>query len=162
MGVWEDLKTKDLEVTNYFYNPNIYPESEYKKRLENLKIAAKGKTAGVIVGEYNPERHSKAIVGHEDDFPGRCPYCYRLRLEQTAKYASEHGYDAFSTTLLVSPYQQHGILRQIGEDIGEKYSIRFYYADWRPHFRAGQDEARFIPIYRQKYCGCKYSLHPQK
>jgi len=162
LGVWEDLKTRDLEITSYYYNPNIYPEAEHNKRLENLRIAASGKTKEVIAATYEPEKHAQAILGKENDFPGRCPECYRLRLMTTAKYASEHDYDAFSTTLLVSPYQNHGALKEIGEDIGKEFNVKFYYFDWRPYFRKGQDEAKFIPIYRQKYCGCKYSLPGDK
>lgn len=162
LGVWEDLKDKDLEVTNFFYNPNIYPEDEYLKRLEGLQMAASGKSEGVVVGVYESEKHAEAIKGKEDMFPTRCLDCYRLRLQKTAEYAKEHGFDSFSTTLLVSPYQQHEALKQIGEELGATYGIDFYYVDWRPFFRAGQEEAKIIPIYRQKYCGCKYSIKLSK
>jgi epoxyqueuosine reductase len=162
LGVWEDLKTKQIEVVNYYFNPNIYPEDEYSRRLEGLQTAAKGKSSSVIIAEYEPKRYLVAVKGFENDFPNRCTYCYKLRLEETAKYAKEHSYDAFSTTLLVSPYQQHAILKQLGEEIGARYGIDFYYTDWRPFFRKGQDEARFIPIYRQKYCGCKFSFQSRK
>jgi len=162
LGTWQDLKDSDFEITNYYFNPNIYPESEHQKRLVALRLAAAGKTAGVIVIEYEPELHAEAIAGHEDDFPGRCTHCYKIRLEKTAEYAKEHGFDAFSTTLLVSPYQQHDVLRKLGEATAAKFGVRFHYVDWRSYYREGQNEARFIPIYRQKYCGCKYSLHPQK
>lgn len=162
LGVWEDLKTKNLEITNYYYNPNIYPEDEYYKRLENLQIAATDKSEGVVTSEYEPEKYAEAISGHENDFPGRCTYCYQLRLTKTAEYAKEHGFDAFSTTLLVSPYQQHGVLKRLGKEIAKEFGLNFYYTDWRLHYRVGQNEAKIIPIYRQKYCGCKYSLHPQK
>jgi predicted adenine nucleotide alpha hydrolase (AANH) superfamily ATPase len=162
LGVWEDLQDKNLEITNYYYNPNIYPENEYKKRLENLKIATCGKTNGVIEAEYKPAEHAKMVVGHENDFPGRCVHCYRLRLEKTAKFAKENGFDAFSTTLLVSPYQQHEVLKQTGEELAKQFGVKFYYKDFRPYYRPGQEMAKIIPIYRQKYCGCKYSLHPQK
>jgi len=158
LGVWEDPKLRDLEVTNFYFNPNIYPESEYQKRLENLRIAASGKTAGVVVGEYRPKDYDSAVSGYENAFPERCVYCYQIRLEQAALYAKANGFDAFSTTLLVSPYQQHESLKALGEEIAKAIGIEFYYSDWRPYFRKGQDEARFIPIYRQKYCGCKHSL----
>lgn len=162
LGVWENLKDKDIDVTNYFYNPNIYPEEEYVKRLKNLKIAIQGKTKGVTEAGYKPAEHAEAIVGCENDFPGRCVHCYRLRLEKTAKYAKENGFDAFSTTLLVSPYQQHEALKQIGEELAKEFGVKFYYKDFRSYYRAGQNEAKIIPIYRQKYCGCKYSIDQQK
>ena len=157
LGVWEDLGQKEIEVTNYFFNPNIYPEAEYKERLRSLKIAAKNRSA-VIEGPYEPAKHDAAILGKESDFPGRCLGCYRLRMEETATYARENGYDAFSTTLLVSPYQQHDDLKKICEEVSNQTGITFYYSDWRPHFRTGQNMARELDIYRQKYCGCKYSL----
>lgn len=157
LGVWEDLKTSDFEVTNYFYNPNIQPDAEYKLRLENLKKAIEEKTTGLIIEEYDKDEHLEAIKGHENDFPERCIYCYLLRLNQTVKKAKELGFDAFSTTLLVSPYQKHEELAMIGKQIGEKYGIQFYYYDWRPFFRDGQNKARELDLYRQKYCGCIFS-----
>lgn len=163
LGVWEDLKSKDLVVTNYFYNPNIYPEAEYAKRLDNLQKAIIGKTEGLVIDNYDPNKYETMVLGLDSRLRGndggeRCLGCYRLRLESAARYAKEHGFDAFSTTLLVSPYQQHEALKQICEEVSEAIGIKFYYTDWRPFFRKGQDEAKIIPIYRQKYCGCKYSL----
>ena len=84
-------------------------------------------------------------------------YCYRIRLEQAAKYAKENGYDAFTTTLLVSPYQDHETLQKVGEEMAEKYDIEFLYRDFRPGFREGQNEARELGLYMQKYCGCVFS-----
>ena len=162
LGVWEELGSKKHKVTNYFYNPNIYPKEEYTRRLEGLKIAVASKTMGIVEAEYDPKSHAEVILGHEDKFPGRCLLCYRLRLEMAAAYAKEHDFDAFSTTLLVSPYQQHDELKRIGEEIAAIYGVDFYYTDWRPYFRKGQVKAKFIPIYRQKYCGCKHSLQPKK
>lgn len=159
LGVWQDLQIADFEVTNYFYNPNIQPESEYKLRLENLKKAAGGKTKGIIEENYNAAEHLDAIKGHENEFSERCIYCYILRLNQTAKKAKELGFDAFSTTLLISPYQKHEELALVGRKIGEKYGVEFYYRDWRPYFREGQNVAREMELYRQKYCGCIFSLH---
>lgn len=93
-----------------------------------------------------------------DDLENRCvKYCYRVRLEQTARYAKEHGYDTFSTTLLISPYQNHNALKKIGEEMAEKYGLNFLYRDFRPGFREGQAEARELGLYMQKYCGCVFS-----
>lgn len=175
LGVCEDLKQKDLEVTIYFYNPNIYPEAEHAKRLENLRAAAKVKKIKVMVDEYDAGSYDKMVEGLGSWLPSslhsfgrtsatrndngeRCLGCYKLRLEKTAHYAKEHGFDAFSSTLLVSPYQQHDALKAIGEEIADKSGIKFYYTDWRPFFREGQNEARTLDLYRQKYCGCEHSL----
>ena len=88
----------------------------------------------------------------------RCQdYCYPVRLEQTAKYAKENGYEAFSTTLLVSPYQKHEELKNIGEQIAKKYGLQFLYRDFRTGFREGQAKARELGMYMQKYCGCIFS-----
>jgi predicted adenine nucleotide alpha hydrolase (AANH) superfamily ATPase len=157
LGTWEDLKDSSLQVTNYFYNPNIQPNEEYRKRLDNFKKAAQGKTELIIEEAYDQKEHKKAISGLEDKFLQRCVKCYELRLEKTAKKASEEGYDYFSTTLLVSPYQQHETLKEIGENLGKKYSVNFYYRDFRPHYREGQEAAKKGDIYRQRYCGCLYS-----
>ena len=88
----------------------------------------------------------------------RCQdYCYKIRLEQTAKYAKENGYDAFSTTLLISPYQKHEELKELGQQIAKKYGLQFLYKDFRIGFREGQAKARELGMYMQKYCGCIFS-----
>ena len=88
----------------------------------------------------------------------RCKnYCYKVRLEQTAKYAKENGYDAFTTTLLVSPYQNHEVLTEIAKEMAKKYNIEFLYRDFRVGFRVGQAKARELGLYMQKYCGCVFS-----
>ena len=84
-------------------------------------------------------------------------YCYYVRLEQTAKYAKENGYTAFSTTLLVSPYQNHDALVEVAKMMAKKYDIEFLYRDFRVGFREGQAKARELGLYMQKYCGCIFS-----
>lgn len=158
LGVFEGIKDKDFEITNFFYNPNIYPKEEYQKRKENLSKVVGEKGTEFLEGEYDPDEYDKSVSGLELAFPKRCESCYKLRLEKTAEVAKQNGFDLFSTTLLVSPYQQHAKLREIGEELALKYNIEFYYQDFRLHFREGQNLARDHEIYRQKYCGCKYSL----
>ena len=87
----------------------------------------------------------------------RCGICYAMRLETAAAYAAAHGFESFSTTLLVSPYQRHDLIRQIGESIGRKYGITFLYRDFRVRFHEGQQRAREAGLYLQKYCGCVFS-----
>lgn len=146
----------DFEITSYFYNPNIQPEEEYFLRLANLKKAINGKSKNILVGKYQPEEHQIAIA-KDDSFPVRCGECYKLRLEKTAQTAKMNGFKIFSTTLLVSPYQQHQRLKEIGEQITENYGLEFYYEDFRKNYREGQNLAREMGIYRQKYCGCLLS-----
>ena len=87
----------------------------------------------------------------------RCGYCYQSRLLATADFALAHGFERFSTTLLISPYQHHQLIREIGERIAAERGLEFVYLDLRPGFRAGQEAAREMGLYMQKYCGCIYS-----
>ena len=102
-----------------------------------------------------------------DDINGRCEKCYAERVWQTARKAKAEGYDAFSTTLLVSPYQKHERIKAIAMEASEALGIPFHYIDPRPHFREGNREAREMGLYMQKYCGCIFSeedryLKPKK
>ena len=76
---------------------------------------------------------------------------------EAVKYAADHGYDAFTSSLLISPYQNHELLKAVGETMGKKYGVEFYYRDFRPGFREGQAKAREMGLYMQKYCGCIFS-----
>ncbi|MEG2351563.1 MAG: epoxyqueuosine reductase QueH [Bacilli bacterium] len=105
-------------------------------------------TASHIQNDFN-----KVINNVEN----RCGFCYLMRLEKAAKYAKENGFDAFSTTLLISPYQNHELLKNTALIIEKKYGIKFLYRDFRPGFRQGQNKAREIGLYMQKYCGCIFS-----
>lgn len=152
----EELRTEKIEPTVYWYNPNIHPYKEYEARRECLKEYTKLiNIQAIFEEEYGLKEFCKNTIS---DLGNRCSnYCYRVRLEQTAKYAKENGYDSFSTTLLVSPYQKHEILKQIGEEIAKKYGIDFVYRDFRIGFREGQNKARELGLYMQKYCGCIFS-----
>lgn len=156
-GVWEDLKNQNFEVTNFFYNPNIYPDVEYQKRFENFKKAITGKTNSFIQEIYVPQEYKKAILGFKEK-PGRCLRCYFLRLSKTAEVAKQNNFDFFSTTLLVSPYQNREAIIRIGQNLSRKLKIGFLDFDWRTFFRTGQKLAKEKNLYRQKYCGCYYSL----
>lgn len=95
-----------------------------------------------------------SVVG---DIDGRCSHCYDCRLEETARHASENGFTAFSTTLLISPYQNHELIISTAEQKAKKYGVEFLYRDFRPNFREGQRRAREKGLYMQKYCGCIFS-----
>ena len=150
------LKELNIELDAYWYNPNIHPYMEYKQRRDTLVSYTESIGIKAIVNEnYGLVEFTKSVIG---DLENRCQnYCYRVRLEETAKFAKENGYDAFSTTLLISPYQKHDLLKQIGEEMAEKYGIPFFYEDFRPGFRQGQAKARELGLYMQKYCGCVFS-----
>ena len=152
----EELRKENIEPTVYWYNPNIHPYMEYKARRDTLKEYTKMINIDAIFEEeYGLRDFCKNVIG---DLENRCKnYCYKVRLEQTAKYAKEQGYDAISTTLLISPYQKHDILKGQGEEIAKKYGLDFLYRDFRPYFREGQQKARDLGLYMQKYCGCVFS-----
>ena len=147
----KSLRNENIEPTVYWYNPNIHPYTEYKARRDTLKEYTKSiDVQAIFEEEYGLKDFIKNTV---NDVENRCQnYCYKVRLEKTAKYAKDNGYDTFSTTLLVSPYQNHELLKQIGEEIAKKYGIKFLYRDFRVGFREGQAEARSLGLYMQKYC----------
>ena len=152
----KSLREEGIEPTVYWFNPNIHPYMEYKARRDTLKEYTKSIGINAIFDEnYGLRDFCKNVV---NDLENRCvKYCYRIRLEQTAKYAKENGYDTFSTTLLISPYQNHEALKNIGQEMADKYGLTFLYRDFRPGFREGQAEARELGLYMQKYCGCVFS-----
>ncbi len=149
------LREEGLSVTGFWYNPNIHPYTEYQARKHTLEAYAKEIGMKLIVGgTYDLRPFLTAVIG---DIDGRCAYCYRCRMEETARYAAENGYDSFTTSLLVSPYQRHELIRATAEEAGEQYGVRFLYRDFRPLFQEGQAFAREHGFYMQKYCGCIFS-----
>ena len=157
----ETLRKEGIEPTVYWFNPNIHPYMEYKQRRDCLKEYTRNIEIEAIFEEnYGLKDFCKNVV---QDLENRCQkYCYPVRLEQTAKYAKENGYDSFSTTLLISPYQNHEMLIKVGEEMAKKYGLKFLYRDFRAGFREGQEKARELGLYRQKYCGCVFSEEMSK
>lgn len=150
------LRSKEIEPTIFWYNPNIHPFMEYKARRDTLKQYTEIiNIEAIFKEEYGLREFCKNVI---DDLENRCvDYCYRIRLEETAKYAKENGFDTFTTTLLISPYQNHEKIKEIGEELAKKYNINFLYEDFRIGFRQGQAKARELGLYMQKYCGCIFS-----
>lgn len=149
------LAKKGIEFEGLFYNPNIHPIKEFKKRKENVEKLSKIKNINVHYIEEFKQETWENFKGEEKE---RCNMCYSTRLEEAARYASENGFDAFTTTLLVSPYQKHDLIKELGEKLAQKYGVAFYYEDFRPGFRKGQQQAKDMELYRQKYCGCIISF----
>jgi len=143
-------------VRGYFYNPNIHPFSEYKNRKQAVMDFSHKHNLEMIHPEYNPAEFFQA-VNLKEDKPERCSICWSLRLQRTAQAAKEMGCRYFSTTLLVSPYQDQELLKKIGQDIAKEKEGEFYYEDFRPGFKKAHEEAHTQGIYCQKYCGCIYS-----
>jgi predicted adenine nucleotide alpha hydrolase (AANH) superfamily ATPase len=144
IAVYEKLKGQDFDLTGFFYNPNIQPFEEYERRLLTLARYAATVELKVVYDKAEPQHLAASS----------CYDCYRTRLQATAQKAVELGYGLFSTTLLISPYQQHDLIKQLGEGIGSEFGVKFFYQDFRPLFRAGQKRAREMKLYMQKYCGC--------
>jgi len=152
----ESLRNEGIEPTLYWYNPNIHPYTEYKTRRDTLKEYTESiDIKAIFEEEYGLKEFCKNVI---EDLKVRCSkYCYKIRLEQTVKYAKENGYDSFTSTLFVSPYQQHEKLKEICEELEKKYDINFVYRDFRVGFRDGQAKAKELGLYMQKYCGCIFS-----
>lgn len=149
------LREENLDVTGYWYNPNIHPYMEYRARRDALRNYSKLIDLPVIYkDEYGLDDFCKKVINNLKD---RCKICYADRLVVVAKYAKENGYDAFCTSLLYSPYQDHEALKEVCEKLSKAFDIKFYYYDFRPFYREGQEEAKKLGIYMQKYCGCIFS-----
>ena len=152
----DSLRNEEIEPVLYWFNPNIHPYIEYKTRKDTLIEYSKMINAELIINEnYGLKEFCRNVI---DDLDNRCQnYCYKVRLEETVKYAKENGYTAFTSTLFVSPYQKHNILKNICMELSKKYDIEFLYRDFRIGFRQGQEKARELGLYMQKYCGCVFS-----
>jgi len=151
------IAAEGITPTLFWYNPNIHPLAEYENRRDAFIVFAAAKNLKTeMLGEYG-EQVFLSGIGGETGAPGRCEKCYRMRLEQTAAYAAEKGFDAFSTSLLISPYQQHDVIRRVGEEAAARYGVAFLYRDFRPLYTQSRKQARALGLYMQKYCGCIFS-----
>ncbi|NTW05111.1 MAG: epoxyqueuosine reductase QueH [Peptococcaceae bacterium] len=146
---------QEFKVTGYFFNPNIHPYTEWKARRDCLDSYAKAIELEVVFDRgYLMEDFIRGAMKNESE---RCSFCYEVRLRSLAEFARDKGYGAVSSTLLVSPYQKHDLIRKIGEDISRELGIKFVYSDFRTGFREGEQLSKEIRMYRQKYCGCIFS-----
>ena len=152
----ELTENKTDSVVGFFYNPNIHPYTEYNLRKDSVEEYSKKTGLEVIFHKYDIENFFRQVSGHER-FRERCQVCWRMRLEETAGYAAKNNFNFFTTTLLVSPYQDQDAIRQIGSDISAHSGVNFIYKDFRSGFRASQEEAKKEALYRQRYCGCVFS-----
>ena len=155
-----------FEITIYYYNPNISEKTEFNKRLEEQKrivreLPTKYKV-DVIEGNFDNDRYEEIIKGLENEPEGgsRCYKCYKLRMEETAKMAKKLGYDYFTTTLSISPYKNANWINEIGEELEKEYDIKYLYADFKKKngYKRSIELSRIYNLYRQDYCGCKYSI----
>ena len=152
----DSLRKEGIEPTIYWYNPNIHPYSEYVARRDCLVEYTKAIGVNCIVeDEYGLDTFCKNVI---DNLKDRCTlYCYPLRIRKTFEYAKANGFDAVTTTLLYSIYQNHDFIKAYCEKLSEEYGIEFLYRDFRFGFWEGHDKAQEIGLYMQKYCGCVFS-----
>ena len=157
---------KTIKPVLYYYNPNIYPEAEYLKRLSELEKLARYFSLELISEPYDENEFLGAIAGFENEKEGgaRCPVCFRVRLEKTAARAKREGLAAFCTTLTVSPHKNAAIVNAIGEEVAAARNILWIPSDFKKrngYLRSCQ-MCRELDIYRQNYCGCRFSIAREK
>lgn len=153
---------KTIKPVLYYYNPNIYPEAEYLKRLSELEKLARHFSLELISEPYDENEFLGAIAGFENEKEGgaRCPVCFRVRLEKTAARAKREGVASFCTTLTVSPHKNAAIVNAIGEEVAAARNILWIPSDFKKrngYLRSCQ-MCRELDIYRQNYCGCRFSI----
>ncbi len=151
------LKDENYEITAFFYNPNIHPDVERKRRRDNAAALMDIYGISFLVDEAYMEDvwHAKAW---ESGYASRCEMCYSIRMLRVAQEAKNLGIPSFTTSLLVSPYQNHEAVIAAAQEAAKATGVTFVYRDYRPGYREGQKMAREHGLYRQKYCGCILSL----
>lgn len=157
--------SKYFEITDLYYNPNIFPEEEYIYRSNELRRLIDEMPAKIPVKyiscEYTPEDFNEIAKGREKEKEGgeRCFLCYRLRLEKTAQIAMENNFDYFTTTLSISPLKNAEKLNEIGREMSEKYGVKYLYSDFKKRngYKRSVELSKEYELYRQNFCGCVYS-----
>lgn len=153
-----------FDLTVLYYNPNTYPYEEYVKRLDTLKELIRKMNLDIEIMEigWDNENFDNVALGFETEKEGgkRCAECFKLRLGKTASIAKRDGFDYFCTTLSVSPYKNSNLLNKIGGDLERKYDVKYLYSDFKKKdgYKRSGELSRKFNLYRQDYCGCKYSL----
>lgn len=157
------LKDAGYDITVYFYNPNIYPEEEYQKRLNAQKNLCSYFGCKLEIGEYIPEQYYNAVKGleNEPEKGERCNKCFALRLEKTAEFAKQNNITTFTTSIVISPHKNFENISQIGQKIAEKYGLDYLPINFRKNngFLNTNNISKKLNLYRQNYCGCKFALN---
>jgi predicted adenine nucleotide alpha hydrolase (AANH) superfamily ATPase len=173
-------------ITVFYYNPNIYPQEEYNRRLSELKTFytkfAPAANVRVVEEVYNPEDFYNAIQIHEHperatepEKGERCRLCYKFRLQKAYEYAAAHKYDYYCTTLSISPFKDAEKINVLGTEIAKNQQVagnqsvpsdqsaspRWLPSDFKKHggFQRSLELSSEYGLYRQQYCGCIYSIH---
>jgi hypothetical protein len=168
------LKEENRNLAGFWFNPNIHPFEEYSLRLDSLKVLERRWLMDIhYVEDCSPDEYFRMFdmnvidaqevisgdsgIKEELQSPQRCRACYNLRLEKTAEEAVKRGFEAFSSTLLISPYQDFDQIVTLGRELAGRYGLSFYYKDFRPFFRDSVVLSKELGLYRQNYCGCIFS-----
>lgn len=159
-----------FEITVFYYNPNIFPENEYTKRiLEQQMLISDMKMkhpVSFLAGNYDRERFFEIAAGleHLKEGGDRCFKCYELRLEEAAKIAKEGEFDYFTTTLSISPMKNADKLNEIGTDIGKRYGVAYLQSDFKKKngYKRSIELSKIYGLYRQDYCGCEFSYRDRQ
>lgn len=163
--------SKYFEITVYYYNPNIYPSEEFEFRMEEQKRFISEfmnnnpdvNPIHFVAGEYESDRFYEVSKGLENEPERglRCTECFKLRLSEAAKVASQNGFDYFTTTLSISPHKDANLLNTLGENIAEQYGIKYLYSDFKKKggFLRSTELSEEYGMYRQDYCGCVFSYN---
>ena len=151
-----------FDITILYYNPNIYPYEEYKKRKdEQIRLISNFKGVKIIDCDYDNDIYNEVIKGleNEPERGSRCTKCFYLRLNKTGEIAKKNDFEYFGTTLTVSPYKNARLLNEIGEDISKKYDIKWLYSNFKKNdgYKKSIELSKKYDLYRQDYCGCIYS-----
>lgn len=145
-----------LEPVGYYFNPNIQPLEENRKRAETVRTFAALKDLPVVVREDCEEDRWRSFASRQK--ADHCGFCYARRFNEAARYAAEQGFSAFTSTLFVSPYQDYERMVEIARRAAAAHRVEFLEIDFRPGYRQGQEMAKADGLYRQKFCGCIYSI----
>lgn len=156
---------KYFDITLFYYNPNISSEKEYCYRVDEVRRLISempdAKDVKFAEGEYDTDSFLAVAKGHETEDEGgeRCFACYRLRLDRSARFAKEKGFDYYTTTLSISPYKNAGKLNTIGSEAGEKYGVKYLFSDFKKKngYKRSIELSAQYGLYRQDYCGCVFS-----
>lgn len=155
------LQDMGYTVIVYYYNPNIYPESEYQKRLEAEKTLCNHFNCELIEGKYEPDAYYETVKGLENEPEKglRCDKCFELRLAKSARIAKEMGIREFTTSMVISPHKNYEKLTKIGNEIAKEYDLEYFSLNFRKNdgFLKTNQISRSLNLYRQNYCGCKFA-----
>jgi len=157
-----EVLSKNYTVTIYFYNPNIYPEQEYERRLKDVERVCSITGTFLVVADYDNDAWNERVKGLEDEPEGgrRCAACFEMRLARTAGYAAENAFKLFASTLTVSPHKNAPVINGIGNAVCRLPGTRYLESDFKKNdgFKKSCNLSRLYGLYRQSYCGCIYSM----